>query len=118
MFLSIFIIAFFIANIHCETETVKRLYSEKQFEDGSEHLILPKIIQYSIYMGKLHYLYFPLTLESMRYNPNVTFVLINIIEDNSNQADETIRTVEKSGVGNFILNVQTIVSRPIFNFCI
>jgi hypothetical protein len=109
---SIFTIAIFILNnvnnIYCETD--KRIYYKKQFKDGTDHLILPRIIQFSLYMGKIHYTFFPLTLESMRYNPNVTFVLINIIDDNSNQADETIRTVEKSGVKNFILKVQTIVS--------
>jgi hypothetical protein len=95
--------------VFCTAEVEKRIY-ENQFENGSERFRLPKILHYSIYMGKLHYTYFPLTLESMRYNSNVTFVLLNIIEDGSDQALETKRAVDSSKVPNFRLKVVTIVS--------
>jgi hypothetical protein len=88
----------------------KRIYDSNQFPVGSEQLVLPKVLHYSIYMGKLHYTYFPLTLESMRYNANVTFVLLNVIEDGSNQAEDTKRIVDKCRVKNFVYKVVTIVS--------
>jgi hypothetical protein len=41
----------------------------------------PPTIFFSIYMGKIRYNYFKLTLASMKYNPTVTFVIINIVPD-------------------------------------
>jgi hypothetical protein len=90
------------------TDQTQRLYN-KQFE-LSRSFTLPKILHFSIYMGKLHYTYFPLTLESMKHNSNVTFVLINVIEDFSNQADEMLELIRTSEVKNFKAKVITIVS--------
>lgn len=51
-----------------------------QFPDNSEFLPLPKIVAFSIFMGKVSYPHMRLTFESMKYNPRVQFVLINVIE--------------------------------------
>jgi hypothetical protein len=41
-----------------------RLYEEHhQFPAGSEHLVLPEILAFSIFMGKLKYPHIALTLE-------------------------------------------------------
>ena len=60
-----------------------RLYVD-QFPPGSEHLQLPNILHFSIFMEKdtgHHYTHLPLLVESMRYNPKVQFVIINIAEN-------------------------------------
>jgi hypothetical protein len=86
----------------------KRLYVH-QFPADSENLALPPIIFFSIYMGTVKYKFFELTLESMRWNPKVQFVLINVIDDNSDQAIETSKTVEKMAVPNFKLHIISMV---------
>lgn len=60
----------------------ERLYKH-QFEPGSEHLSLPSIILFSIYMGKIQYPHLPLLFESMRWNSNVQFTIINIVPNSS-----------------------------------
>jgi hypothetical protein len=55
----------------------ERVYTE-QFPPGSEQLPLPGLVLYSIYMGEIHYPHMPFLLESMRWNPTVKFVIINI----------------------------------------
>ena len=74
-----------------------------QFPVNSEHMKLPRMVIMSIFMGKLKYSYFSLTLESMRWNPMVDFVVINIIEDNS---DEAVHLLE---VSKHIPNFQVVV---------
>jgi hypothetical protein len=65
----------------------KRIYKQgEQFPKGNFEL--PPILTYAIYMGKINYEYIEFTIESMRYNPQVTYVLINIIEDNSDDAKD------------------------------
>ena len=54
---------------------------EKQFPINSETIKLPPILLYCIYMGEITYDYIEYTLESMYYNSNVDFVLINVLED-------------------------------------
>jgi hypothetical protein len=44
-------------------------------------LPVPPMIVFSIYMGRIKYNYFKLTVASMKYNPNITFVLVNIVPD-------------------------------------
>jgi hypothetical protein len=84
-----------------------RLYTH-QFEPSSEHLILPRIIAFSVYLGKLKYPHMRLLFESMRWNPRVQFVLINIVE-NEDRSDgdsaDLIRLVEREKVDNFYLHV-------------
>lgn len=66
----------------CEKRT--RLYSD-QFPPGSEHLVLPDILHFSIFMekepGQCKYTHLPLLVESMRWNPKVQFVIINIADN-------------------------------------
>ena len=86
----------------------QRVYVD-QFPPGSEHLPLPKIILFSIYMGKLKYSHLPLLLESMRWNPKVRFTLINLIEDHREEDVADIRRLkEELGVHNFHVEVVTL----------
>jgi len=77
----------------------KRVYVN-QFPAGSEHLPMPDIVLYSIHMGPIKYDYLELTLESMRSNPKVDFVLINILED-ATQDGGLREAVARRGVSNF-----------------
>ena len=56
-------------------------------------------------MGKIKYNYFALTVESMRWNPDVTFVIVNIVEDGKEQSRMAERIVRESGASNVILKV-------------
>lgn len=81
-----------------------------QFPVGSEHLPLPRILTYSIFMGKVKYPHLFLTLESMRLNPGVKFVLINVVEDEISDAAEIRAIVRKQNVPNFHLHVLTMTA--------
>lgn len=85
----------------------KHLYVN-QFPAGSEHLKLPPIVTFSVYLGKVKWPHIRLTLESMRWNPTVRFNLINIIEDNDPEhgdASELLKKVAKFNVPNFKVKV-------------
>jgi hypothetical protein len=84
-----------------------RLY-EHQFPPGSEYLALPRIALFSVYMGELKYAHMPLLLESMRWNPQVDFKVINIIEKDSGQADRFLHLVKKMSVPNLAAVVLTM----------
>ena len=99
LFGSFFLI--FILHI-CLSNTTERVYVH-QFPLNSEHLKLPRMVIMSIFMGKLKYSYFALTLESMKWNPMVDFIVINIIEDNS---DEAVHILEMS---KHVPNFQVVV---------
>lgn len=77
-----------------------RLY-EKQFIAGIEHEKMPPVVIFSIYMGKVHYPHMHLLLESMRNNPVAKFVLINVVEDESKQADDLKKLQGRLQVANF-----------------
>ena len=105
IFIGILLAVFFFPANHVRSE---RVYVD-QFPPGSEHLILPKIILFSIYMGKLKYNHLPLLLESMRWNPKVQFTLINLIEDNSPQdVAEITQLKQDMGITNFHVEVVTL----------
>lgn len=70
----------FICFIYFSLVFSKRLYVH-QFEPGTEHLLLPNIILFSLYMGNVSYPHLPLLFESMRWNPTVHFTIINIITE-------------------------------------
>ena len=79
----------------------QRLY-DHQFPAGSENMVLPPTVMFSIYMGKVKYMHLPLLLESMRWNANVQFVLINIIEEGSKDADDIGKGFDLN-LGNYTL---------------
>ncbi|CAE7769855.1 unnamed protein product, partial [Symbiodinium microadriaticum] len=54
------------------------------------------------------YNYFPLTVESMRLNPAVTFVIVNIIEEGTEQSRKTELIVTKSAANNVKLLVLSL----------
>ena len=56
-----------------------------QFPDGSEHLILPSILVYAIHVGPANRMYLPFTIESIRLNPKIQYVFINIIQNPSDK---------------------------------
>ena len=79
---------------------VNRVYIN-QFPVGSENLKLPPIMLFSLFMGKMKYEHLPFLLASMKWNPMVQFVLINVIEENS-QDDAEIRSLSlKMNMTNF-----------------
>jgi hypothetical protein len=41
----------------------KRLYHGSQFPPGSEHMAMPNILAFSIYLGRMKYTHLALTLE-------------------------------------------------------
>ena len=85
----------------------KRVYVD-QFPKNSEHLIMPRTVVFSLYMGKLKYSHLPLLLESMRWNTNINFVLVNVIAIGSNDADDIVKLKSSMGVENFHVEVLTI----------
>ena len=100
-------VLFFVSAVFAAADK-KRVYVD-QFPPGTEHFKMPPTVLFSVYMGKLKYPHLPLLLESMRWNPQVTFQLINIIEDGSNQADDIVALGQKKmAVDNFKVKVVTI----------
>jgi hypothetical protein len=84
--------------------SVSSFHYLNQFEDGSEQLRLPQIVFFSIYMGRVAYKHMPLLLESMRWNQNVNFILINIVQS-SHHASKLIRLKQHLNVQNFYVRV-------------
>lgn len=85
----------------------KRLY-QHQFDEDAEHLPLPPIILFSIYMGKIQYPHLPLLLESMRWNPQIQYTIINIVPDSSYTEDleKLIKRLNVSNLKLVRLNIQ------------
>jgi hypothetical protein len=67
------------------SEHKKRLY-KRQFTPESDQLPLPSLVVFSLFMGELGYEYVELTLESMRLNPNVDFVVVNIVSEDKDSS--------------------------------
>ncbi len=82
--------------------------SEMQAHPCCEPIDVPPILLFSIYMGKIKYNYFSLTIESMRLNPRVTFVIINIVEPHKDQTSNTENILAEIGAPNVILKVLSI----------
>jgi hypothetical protein len=95
-----------VVMISCDNKMSERLYTH-QFPPGSEHLILPELVVFSIYMGKIKYEHMPLLLESMKFNPKVQFIVINIITE-PNDTDEIEAMKQRHGVENFLIVRQSI----------
>ena len=94
-------------------EKNKWVYKEgHQFSAGSEHLSLPSIIAFSVYMGKVRYPYIALTLESMRHNQQVQFVMINVVQDTGSNGDaaELQALLRRKALPNFRLEVVSMQS--------
>jgi len=85
----------------------KRLYKH-QFPDGADHMSLPRVVLMSVYMGKITYTHMPLLMESMRWNPLVQFIIINIVPTGSTAANETIALEYHMNVTNFQLIVMSM----------
>ena len=94
---------------HPPKDLTKWLYEEgQQFPPGSEHIELPHMLLYTIFMGDIvaAYKHIELTLESMRLNPKVQFVLINIATDK--HTAHAIREMKRElRVMNFHVKVST-----------
>jgi hypothetical protein len=97
-----------IVNSH-EAHDLKRVYKEgEQFPKGSEHLPFPSTAQFSIFMGEIKYQHLPLLFESMRWNPIVQFIVINIIQDGSSQADKVLTLKNSMDIPNIHVEVISI----------
>lgn len=66
------------------------------FLSGSEHYRMPRVLSYSVHMGRMSSRYLRLTVESMKRNPEVEFVLINIAVDTSPETGPTSRAIRFS----------------------
>lgn len=88
----------------------KRIYKQgEQFPQGSDKLPLPHMLVFSVYMGTMKYEYTELTLSSMRFNPQVHYVLIQVVEDaKSVEADGIKSLAAKIAVPNFEVKIQTM----------
>lgn len=100
-FLIYFLFFFFLSILKCEE-------SNMQSVSHLQHLKLPNIILFSIYMGKIKYNYFRLTLASMKFNPQVTFVLINVVTDDATYWNHFSQVVQEMKMTNFIYKVITL----------
>jgi len=91
-------------------DKVQRVYKQgEQFPPGSDKLTLPHMVVFSIFMGKMKYEYTQLTLESMRWNPQVHHVLILIVSDaNSTDGDGIKQLQQRMAVSNFEIKQMTI----------
>ena len=83
----------------------KRLY-QTQFKSNSEHLTLPNLICFSIYLGRIKYPHMRLTVESMSFNPKVKFVLINVVQNPINDEFKEV-VMLKSKVDNFFVKTMS-----------
>lgn len=87
----------------------ERFYKvHEQFIEFNGTYILPKIVLFTIYMGKLKYPHVALLLESMRWNPMVDFKLINIIKAGSGDSDSIIELKKRQNVENFYVITVTL----------
>lgn len=103
------ILLLFLLSYNRQNVLGKRVYGiGEQFPKDSEHLHLPPILLFSAYMGKMSYSFTPLTFESMRWNPQVHFTIINVIEDGSNQADHTLALANEMKIANLEIKVVTM----------
>jgi hypothetical protein len=59
-------------------------------------------------MGRIKYNYFKLTIASMKYNPTVTFVLVNVIPEEASYHSHFQNVIQEMGVPNLIYYVITI----------
>ena len=84
----------------------KELQFNSQFTKGSEHMLLPSIVVYSVQVGSVNWEYLPFTLESIRLNPQVQFILINIMESPNNKYFKRFSRYTKK-LSNFYLHIIT-----------
>jgi hypothetical protein len=64
---------------------------------------MPPLIIFSLFVGNVKYNYFTLTLESMRYNPQVHFVFLHILDDfNDPSYLHFLSIISTRAVPNFI----------------
>ena len=80
----------------------QRIYTE-QFPPGSELLGLPPVAIFSLYMGHVSYDYLTYTVASMRYNPDVDFVIVNVGDPEAGGVNPVAREAARHGVRNLIL---------------
>ena len=82
--------------------------NEMQARPCCDSISMPPTILFSIYMGKIKYNYFALTVESMRLNPEVNFVIINVVEDGKDQSGFAEHVLRSISASNIVLKVLTI----------
>jgi hypothetical protein len=82
---------FLYGTLHCYFCLIFIIYSA-----GSDHFKMPQVLSYSVHMGRMTSRYLRLTVESMKRNPNVHFVLINIVVDTSLETGQAVRAVKFS----------------------
>ena len=91
-----------------EKENTGRIYQQgEQFPLGSDKLVLPNILLFSIHMGTIKYGFTQLTLESMKWNPQVHFVLIQIV-DGMAEANLIVQLANYTNVPNFSIKILTM----------
>eukprot|EP01041_Mallomonas_annulata_P012361 gene12361-26006_t len=95
-------------------DSSKRLYAQ-QFPPGAEHLRLPSIVALSIHVGPVKWAFMPFTMESIRLNPSVQFVLISIMNEGKKNSKKILHYAKT--LPNFRLHSvsTTEFSKLVFN---
>jgi hypothetical protein len=96
------IISLLLLHIHAE-----RLYTQ-QFPDGADLIPMPRMVLFSIFMGEISYPHIPFLLTSMKWNPNINFVIINIYNPERTQLVNWKAFVEEYGGPNLHVEYLTL----------
>lgn len=108
VFLTLFFLTLSLTRAGKEGTKIDRVYKQgEQFPMGSDKLILPHMVVFSIFMGVMKYEFTQLTLESMRWNPQVHHVFIQIVEADS-EAERIVQLANQMAVPNFFIKIMTI----------
>jgi hypothetical protein len=96
------IISLLLLHIYAE-----RLYTQ-QFPDGADLIPMPRMVLFSIFMGEISYPHIPFLLTSMKWNPNINFVIINIYNPERTQLVNWKAFVEEYGGPNLHVEYLTL----------
>jgi hypothetical protein len=78
-----------------EKAPVKRIY-DQQFPPGSEHLPMPTVAFFSVFMGEWKYTHTELLFESMKWNPMVMYNIIYIVSDPEKNSTAFLRDMAQA----------------------
>jgi hypothetical protein len=92
-----------VSPVGADEEKKKPRAYEKQFPDGSENLPMPGLVLFSIFMGEIHYPHVPFLLASMKWNPDIKFVVINIYNESKTSLSQWKQHVREHDVPNLYI---------------
>jgi hypothetical protein len=98
---------FDVADAASDDKKKPRLY-QQQFPNGSDFIPMPPTVLFSIYMGEIHYPHIPFLLASMKWNPDIKFVIINIYNPEKTQLVHWKEVVKQFDVPNLHIEYLTL----------